>query len=113
MTKFYGMIGYGLKVQTDPFIIDDAVVEHASYGDIVRDVRTYAEGESVNDSLTLGVNIRVMMEPFITVNFQRILYVEYLNTFWKVREVVPEYPGYLLRLGGVYNGTRAERPVID
>lgn len=113
MTKFYGVIGYGMKVQSEPFVFTNVIEEHEASGDVLRNVRTYAEGESVNDKLTLGVNLRVMMDPFLSLNFSHVLYVVYMDVAWKVREVVPEYPAFVLRLGEVYTGDRPEQPTIN
>ena len=40
----------------------------------------------------------------MTENYSNIRYVEIIGTKWKVTEIEPQYPRFILTTGGVYNG---------
>jgi methyl coenzyme M reductase subunit C-like uncharacterized protein (methanogenesis marker protein 7) len=110
MTRFFGKVGYGIPAEgpADSGIWDDVIVEQSYYGDIVRNSRRLQTGESINDDLTLGNSISIVADEYAVQHFHVIRFVEYANAAWIVSEVDASTPPRLiLRLGGVYNGPRA------
>lgn len=104
MAKFFGVVGYGEQVETSPGIWDDIIVEHEAYGDVKRNARTFVQGESVNDDLTVNNSISIVMDAYASEHFHGIRYVLWGGARWRVAEVTEQRPRLLLRLGGVYRG---------
>lgn len=108
MAKFYGVIGYGETVQTAPGVWEDSIVEYSYYGDVVRNTRRLQDGEHLNNDLSVGNSISIVADAYANEHFFAIRFVEWAGTLWTVSEVEVQSPRLLLRLGGVYNGPRAE-----
>ena len=104
MARFFGKVGYGHTVETNPGIHELIVREYEYYGDVVRNSRTLREGEKVNDDISVTSSISIMADEYAYENFHAIRYVEWAGALWKVAEVTPERPRLVLRLGGVYSG---------
>lgn len=110
MAKFHGKIGYGESVESPAgsgVWVDD-IVEYEYYGDVVRNTRKLQEGEYLNNDLTVGNSISIVADAYAREHFFAIRYVEWAGALWTVSEVEVQSPRLLLRLGGVYNGPRAE-----
>lgn len=109
MAKFYGKIGYGETVETpsDSGVWVDQIVEYSYYGDVVRNTRRLAEGEYLNNDLTVNNSISIVADAYAREHFFAIRYVEWAGTLWTVSDVEVQSPRLILRLGGVYNGPRA------
>lgn len=110
MAKFYGKIGYGETVETRPGVWQDVIVEKDAYGDVLRNSRSLREGEKVNDDLSVGNSISIVADAYANEHFFAIRFVEWQGALWKVSNVDVERPRLVLRLGGVYNGRRADPP---
>lgn len=110
MTRFFGKIGYGENTQTAPGVWADVIVEYSYYGDVIRNSRTLNSNEVVNDDLTVNNSISIVADEYANEHFFAIRYVEWAGTLWTVTDVEVQRPRLLLRLGGVYNGPRAESP---
>jgi len=110
MAKFYGKIGYGeTKEQAKGVWVDD-IVEYSYYGDVVRNARRLENGENLNNDLSVGNSISIVADAYANEHFFAIRYVEWAGTLWTVSEVEVQSPRLLLRLGGVYNGPKADVP---
>lgn len=110
MAKFYGKIGYGETVESAPGVWSDSIVEHSYYGDVVRNTRRLQEGENLNNDLSVGNSISIVADAYANNHFFAIRYIEWAGALWAVSDVEVQSPRLLLRLGGVYNGPRAESP---
>ncbi len=110
MAKFFGKIGYGISMQTAPGVWEDVIIEYPYYGDVLRNSRGLREGEKVNNDLTVGNSITIVADAYANEHFFAIRYVEWAGTLWIVDDVVVESPRLILRLGGVYNGSKATAP---
>lgn len=104
MAKFYGKIGYAMTNEKAPGVWTSEIVEKESYGDILKHTKRYVTSDSVNDNLTISVEISIIQDPFAVENFHLIKYVEFGGAKWKVDTVDPQYPRLILSLGEVYNG---------
>lgn len=110
MPKFYGKIGYRLTVRTGPGVSEEIISERVSKGDIVRNSRKLEEGVGVNSDISMGYTVELVGDAYATQNFTDILFVEWMGKPWVVVNVDIEAPRLKLRLGGLYNGTRAPEP---
>lgn len=107
MAKFHGKIGYGEAVEKAPGVWDDNIVEYSYYGDVIRNVRSLKDGESVNNDLSVSNSISIVADAYANEHFFAIRYIEWAGTLWTVQNVEVQSPRLLLRLGGVYNGPKA------
>lgn len=107
MAKFYGEIGYGEPVESDPGVWTDNIVEYKYRGDVVRNTRKLQEGENLNNDLSVGNSISIVADAYANEHFFAIRYIRWAGTLWKIDEVEVQSPRLLLRLGGVYNGPKA------
>lgn len=110
MAKFFGKVGYGQTVNKGGGVHALQVTERNYYGDVVRDTRRLEGGDKVNDDISVGNSISIVSDDYANKNFFAIRYVEWAGTLWEVTEVETQRPRLLLRLGGVYNGPKADPP---
>lgn len=109
MAKFYGAVGYNHgTVEQKPGVFVESIVEKQYYGDILRNTRQLREGESVNNDLTVGNSVSIVADAYANEHFHAIRFVDWAGTLWDVNDVSVEAPRLVLRLGGVYNGRRAD-----
>ncbi len=104
MAKFYGKIGYAKSVETSPGVWKKQITERNYYGELVRNTRSLQTADKINDDINVANEISIVADPFANSNFHNMLYVEYMNVKWKIRNVEVRYPRLILTLGGEYNG---------
>jgi hypothetical protein len=106
MAKFYGEIGYGESVEEPPGsgVFVDSITEFAYYGDVIRNSRKLASGESLNDDISVGNTISIVADEYAVKHFFAIRYIRWEGTLWTVQTVEVHSPRLLLYLGSVYNG---------
>lgn len=104
--RFSGKIGFGHSTQVAPGVWKDVITEKPYFGDVVRNSRQLREGDKLNDDISVGNSISVVADAYANENFFAMRYVEWAGALWKVDNVDVQRPRLLLRLGGVYNGTR-------
>ena len=102
--RFAGNVGFVRSVETAPGVWDDVVTLRNHYGDVVRDTRTWTQGEKVNPDLRVGQSISIVVDDFAIENVSQIKFVSWAGVLWTVVEVELQRPRLLLRLGGEYNG---------
>ena len=116
MAKFYGGIGYGVKValgETHTTKVIPApkpvekIIERMYYGDLIRNTRRLQSAEQLNDNINVANEISIVADPFANENFHSMRYVEFMGAKWKVTSVEVQYPRLILSIGGVYNGEQA------
>lgn len=110
MARFFGAVGYAVKVEQRPGVWIDQIVEHNHYGDVIRNTRRWQEGADLNDDLKLSNSISIVADLFADENFHNIKYVKWKGGVWKVTTIEINPPRLILQLGGVYNGEQAETP---
>lgn len=108
MAKFYGEIGYGETVETVPGVWEDVITERKYYGDVLRNTRALQEGDKVNNDISVGNSISIVADAYAHEHFFAMKYIKWAGTYWIISDVEVQRPRLLLRLGGVYNGTKAE-----
>ena len=109
MAKFMGAVGYNHgTVEQKPGVFVESIVEKQYYGDILRTSRQLRDGESVNNDLTVGNSISIVADAYANEHFHAIRFVDWAGALWEVTDVTVQAPRLLLRLGGVYNGRRAD-----
>lgn len=105
MAKFYGEIGYADEtVEKAPGVWVENIIEKQYYGDVIRNTRKLAEGQSVNDDISVNNSISIVADAYANEHFFAIRYIRWMGSLWKVTDVEVQAPRLLLRLGGVYNG---------
>ncbi len=104
MAKFYGIIGYETRVETEPGVWTPTIVEREYFGDLLRNTHKIQNSGGVNDNVDLAQDISIVADPYATENFRSMRYVEHMGTKWKITLVKPQYPRLILTTGGVYNG---------
>lgn len=108
MAKFYGVIGYGVSVETKPDVWKKQITEREYYGDLIRNTHSNIQSSSqLNDNIKIANEISIVADPFAYENFHLMLYVEYMGIKWKITNVEVQYPRLILTTGGVYNGKQA------
>lgn len=108
MAKFFGKVGYAESVQVKPGVWKDVITEYPYYGDEVRPNRRLDEGEKVNMDISTGTALSITADAYANEHIFAIRFVEWAGAVWTVTSVDVQRPRLLLRLGGVYNGPRAE-----
>lgn len=104
-SKFYDVIGYAeTNVETAPGVYKDVIVEHKSYGDVLRTSRSLQNDDKVNQDLTIQVTISIVRDAYAGEHYFAIRYVKFEGVRWIVTNVTPAGVRLELRLGGVYNG---------
>jgi hypothetical protein len=107
MARFSGLVGFVHTVRTRPGVSEEVVTEKGPYfGDVKRSSMTMQQGTTVNTELRTTNTIEIVADAFASENFFAIRYVVWAGTPWNVSEVTVQRPRLLLRLGGVYHGSR-------
>ena len=104
MARFYGAVGYSVSADKGDGVWVNEITEHNHYGDATRNAARWEKGASINDDLTLDVQISILADEFAYSNFQSIKYVTYMGVRWKVTRIEVKRPRLILTLGGEYNG---------
>lgn len=110
MAKFFGVVGYGVLVETSPGVWGYNITERSYYGDVVRNARKLVEAEKVNLDIAVENSLSIVADAYANNHFFAIRYVEWAGTRWIVEKVDVQPPRLILRLGGVYNGNPPATP---
>lgn len=108
MSKWYGVIGYGIAEKIRPGVYESDIVERTYYGDMTRVASSSTQGESLNDDIELKNSISIIADAYALQNFTTIKYITIMGVRWKVRSVEVQRPRLLLSIGDVYNGPTPE-----
>lgn len=107
MAKYYGMIGFGKTVETDPEnrpgVYEPVIEEHPYYGDILSNNRRYDRGDGLNDDLGVRNEFSILADPFAMENFKDMRYLTWLGSKWKITDVKVDFPRMTLSVGGIWN----------
>ncbi len=103
MAKFYGPVGYAATIETAPGVWEEQMIEHAYYGDLIRNTRQLQSGDMLNDNINVANEISIVADPFARQNFQNMRYVVFMGSKWKVSKVEVNYPRLILTIGGLYH----------
>lgn len=103
MARYYGIIGYGVTEKTKPGVWSNTHVTREVYGDIYKASSSHNKTESLNDDISISMEISFLADPYAMENFSKIKYATYIEEKWKVKSIRLQYPRIVLTLGGVYN----------
>ena len=104
MNRWYGKIGYIETVEIEPGIWEEKETVRSYYGELVRNSSKFRVSGDVNDDKDVSVELSIVADPYSSLHFHAIRYVEFGGTKWKVNTVEPKRPRLILSLGGEYNG---------
>lgn len=112
MARFSGLVGFEHTVRTRPGVSEEVITEKGPYyGDVKRASMTQQQGANVNpDTLRTSNTIEIVADEYVSENIFAIRYVVWAGTPWIVAEATVQRPRLLLRLGGVYRGSRPAVP---
>ena len=107
MKKWYGVIGYGIPDEDEYGVVRNRYVEHNHFGDVTKVTSRNEAAQQVNDNIRLNNSFNIVLDAFITENFQYIKYIVFNGIKWRVTSATkdPDRPRILIDAGEVYNGT--------
>lgn len=103
-----GVIGYGVQTKIRPGVVEDVIVEKKFRGDVLRPSSGPDESGKVNDDLKVGLSISVVAGAYHAQHVHQMRYISWQGQLWKVANVDVAHPRLIIRLGGLYNGPKAE-----
>lgn len=104
MNRWYGKVGYIETVEIEPGIWEEKETVRSYYGELVRNSSKFRVSGDINDDKDVSVELSIVADPYSSLHFHAIRYVEFGGTKWKVNTVEPKRPRLILSLGGEYNG---------
>ena len=104
MSKFYGSVGYGETVETEPGVRELVITERKYYGDVIRNTRRLDEGSEIIGDITTNNSISIVADAYALNHFFTMKYIDWSGVKWTISQVEVQAPRLILRLGGVYNG---------
>ena len=104
MNRWHGKVGYIETVEIEPGIWEEKETVRSYYGELVRNSSKFRVSGDVNDDKDVSVELSIVADPYSSLHFHAIRYVEFGGTKWKVNTVEPKRPRLILSLGGEYNG---------
>lgn len=110
MARYYGKIGYGHTVETEPGVTDYVITEQVAIGDTLTNSVKSDDDSRVISNLTLGNSFSIVGNEYAVANAYAIKYVEWTGVLWTVTDVKVLAPRLILRPGEVYNGPTPEIP---
>ena len=107
MARFYGKVGYAMRVETAPSVWSDSIVERDLYGSVLNQTASSEESDKVNDDVRLSSRISVVADAFELGHYRNIKYiVDEGGVYWKVTSRELRRPRLILSTGGVYTGPK-------
>ena len=107
MAKSGILIGYAETQETAPDVWKDVLIERRAIADVVRNSTGLKEGEKVNLDLTISNSLSIVADEYAHGHISAMRYVKWRGARWIVSSVVVEHPRLVLRLGGLYDGSKA------
>lgn len=103
MSKYYGAIGFGTTIETEPGSWNQEIVERYYSGDVLRISRRNQTSDKVNDNITVSMKISVVTKQVDDFFKYDLKYVTYYGVKWKITDIEEQYPRVILTLGDRYN----------
>ncbi len=100
--KWFGKIAFSNQSEVEPGVWEDVPVERDYFGDILKTYKRDNNSSTSNPDLTFSNQLSVVADPFLLDSFDKILYVTFMNSKWKVDSVELQYPRMTLTFGGLY-----------
>lgn len=104
MAKWYGKVGFAETVEYEPGCWENTVVTRPYYGDVISNRWKRQNSGGINNDINLSNQISIIADPYAMNHCSTIAFVEYMNAYWSVTDVEPQFPRLILTVGGVYNG---------
>ena len=104
MAKWFGKIGYATTEETEPGVWEETIIERQYFGDMISNRWKRQNSGEINDDINLSNVISVLSDPFAYQHCSDMVYVEIMDTKWKISDIEIQYPRLILTIGGVYNG---------
>ncbi|MBR4569566.1 MAG: hypothetical protein IKO19_02700 [Candidatus Riflebacteria bacterium] len=106
MAKWSGKIGFCVPKETDVDVWTEEIIEHAYYGDVLRNSKSPYDNERVNSGFNVSNRISFVADPYARENFYRMKYITFMGTKWIITDAeVENYPRIVVSLGGLWNGS--------
>lgn len=107
--KFFGKVWFVETVDNGDQTFVEKLVSRNYYGGVVRDIRRWSNGESINDNPILNNQISIVADRYAYDHYAYIRCVEYMGVKWKVSSVdASTRPRLVLNLGELYNEGEVE-----
>lgn len=103
MAKFCGMIGFVVTREESPGVWVECFEEHKYFGDVLKNVRKWENGVSINDNINISNTISIVGDAFAYQYLGRMRYVNYMGSSWKITNVEIQRPRLILSIGGLWN----------
>lgn len=100
--KWHGIIGFIETVEVEEGIYEEQTIERSYYGDILRLSRRYDNGNTAIDNLSISNQFSVISDPYATLNFVKMKYIEWMGNKWEISDIEVQYPRLILTVGGLY-----------
>ena len=104
MAKWYGVLGYVDKVEKEPGVWVEGVIERPYFGDVIKNIRHLQNSGEVNDNVNVTNQISIVADPYALNHIHTLRYAEFYGANWKASVAEVQYPRITLTLGGLYNG---------
>lgn len=110
MAKYHGIIGFCKSVENPEGsgIYEDKVVERNYYGDVQNTAHKWKDRNEINNTSLIEAEFSILADAYAYLNFTNMKYIEYLGEFWSIVNATPERPRINIKIGGVWNGQRAD-----
>lgn len=108
MVKFFGMVGYGHKVESEQDVWIENITEYPYKGDVDKDDLYLDGAQSINPDLRVSQLISIVADAYAREHYHAIRYVKWQGVRWRVTTVSNEPPRLILRLGEKYDGPEPE-----
>lgn len=104
MSKWYGQIGFGERVETMPGYYEDKISEKPYFGDVIRNTRgMQSSTNSTNENITISNQISVVADPYANNHIYDMRYITFQGAKCKITNVDVQYHRLILSLGGLWN----------
>lgn len=104
MAKFHCSIGYTMIEETSPGVHTQVVTEKSYTGDILRNSQRWDNSENLNQNFNVNNRFSVVANAYAYENFDKMIYILWNGTKWKISSAEIQRPRIVLSIGGVYNG---------
>ena len=100
--KWYGVIAFKDEEEVEPGVWEAKITTKNFYGDILRASWREQQGTKINADLSISNQISVVADAFLLNNFQKIEYITFYGSKWRVSSVEINSPRLTLSIGELY-----------
>ncbi len=107
--RFHGAVGYATESETAPGVWTEVMTEYTYSGDVIRDSRRLESSSptELNSDITLGNSFSIIADAYAHGNFEKMRYVHWNGSHWKITNVEVRHPRLILTIGDLWNGNTA------